>query len=307
LASLEAGEVDLDQAVDSYLSHLKVERRLSPNTLSAYASDLRLFVDHCSRAGRTHAGAVAPLDVIAFLKHRLERDRIGVRTQARNLVAIRGLYRHLRAERRLELDPTAELRLPRARRPLPVVLSAAEVVCLLDAPDPSRPRGLRDRAMLELLYATGLRVSELVRLKLREVNLEAGFVVALGKGGKQRVVPLGDVARERVASYLAEVRPGWLRGHRPSDVLFLTERGRGMTRQGFWKLLRVHAVAAGITKRLSPHKIRHSFATHLIEGGADLRAVQAMLGHADIATTEVYTHVRPGRLAEVVRKHHPRA
>jgi integrase/recombinase XerD len=301
-----SGPLDLDAAVDGFLDHLKIEKRLAPNTLEAYGGDLKRFVDFCEARGLRAAGRVTAPDILAFLRARLDRDRAGVRTQARNLVTLRGLFRHLRSERLIDGDPTAEISLPRAGRKLPALLTAREVERLLAAPDPRSPRGLRDAAMLETLYATGLRVSELVRLRTASVNLEAGFVNTTGKGGKQRVVPIGDVARRRVAEYLAEAR-GRLLGRRASEALFVTLRGGAMTRQGFWVLLRRYAVAAGIPRAISPHQLRHSFATHLLEGGADLRAVQAMLGHADISTTEIYTHVERRRLREVVRKHHPRA
>ena len=294
----------LDHAIDAFLGHLKVERRLARNTLSAYAGDLSVFAEVCERRGVTAAERVAPTDVLAFLRARLEAGA-SARTQARNLVAVRGLYRYLRAERRVEADPTADLALPRIGRKLPSFLGPKEVEALLSAPDPRTPRGLRDQAMLETLYATGLRVSELVRLGVSEVNLEAGFVIALGKGQKQRAVPLGDLARGAITRYLATARPVLL-GRRASSALFVTRRGRAMTRQGFWKLLGAYARVAGIRKPLSPHTLRHSFATHLLEGGADLRSVQTMLGHADIATTEIYTHVQRARLREVIARHHPR-
>jgi len=291
----------LDEACDLFLTYLKVEKRLAPKTVEAYATDLRQFREQVDK----DAGKVTGADVLAFLRKQLDGGA-GVRTQARKLVALRGLFRHLRAERYIDGDPTGDIDLPRFGRKLPVVLTREEVIRLIEAPDTKTLRGVRDRAMLETLYATGLRVSELVKLRTTEVNLEAGFVVTTGKGGKQRAVPMGDVARRCIAEY----REGWPKDQidrpRRSEALFLTNRGRGMTRQAFWKLIRKYAVAAGITKSLSPHKLRHSFATHLLEGGADLRAVQAMLGHSDIATTEIYTHVRRDRLRSVVEKHHPR-
>ena len=289
--------MDLDEACDVFLTYLKVEKRLGAKTVEAYATDLRQFREACSKDAKSVTGA----DVLAFLRKQVD-EGAGVRTQARKLVALRGLFRHLRAERYIDGDPTGDIDLPRFGRKLPVVLSREEVIRLIEAPDGKTLRGARDRAMLETLYATGLRVSELVKLKVTEVNLEAGFLVTTGKGGKQRAVPMGDVARRCITEY----REQWKDKPRRGEALFLTNRGRGMTRQAFWKLIRKYALVAGIKKPLSPHKLRHSFATHLLEGGADLRAVQAMLGHSDIATTEIYTHVRRDRLRSIVEKHHPR-
>jgi integrase/recombinase XerD len=216
------------------------------------------------------------------------------------------MFKHLRAERYVPLDPTAEIDLPQLDRRLPTALSLDEVERLLGAPDVKTPRGLRDAAMLETLYATGLRVSELVLLGLADVNLADHFLIAMGKGKKQRVVPLGEAAAARLRSYCAEARPVFDRG-RNAPALFLTHRGRPMTRQNFWKLLLGHARKVGIPRAISPHQLRHSFATHLLERGADLRAVQAMLGHADIATTQIYTHMSTSRLREIHRRNHPRA
>jgi integrase/recombinase XerD len=295
----------LDTGIDLYLDHLKVERGLSRNTLEAYGRDLAKFRAWCEKQGLDEAGAVEGRHVLAYLVA-LAEGKLAVRSQARNLVAIRGLYRHLRAERHVAADPAAETELPRLGRPLPEVLTAEEVGRLLEAPDPRSARGLRDAAMLETLYATGLRVSELVALRLSDVNLAEGYLSTVGKGKKQRLVPMGDQARARVEEYLGRARPTFDRG-RNAAALFLTHRGRAMTRQGFWKLLRGYAALAGIRKQISPHKLRHSFATHLLERGADLRAVQAMLGHADIGTTQVYTHLSRARLRQVYKLHHPRA
>jgi integrase/recombinase XerD len=295
----------LDQAIDLHLEHLKVERGLSRNTLEAYAHDLGHFRRWCAAERLDEAGAVESRHVLAYLVA-LAARKLAVRSQARALVSLRGLYRHLRAERHVERDPTAEVELPRLGRPLPEVLTVEEVDRLLGAPDGRTVRGLRDQAMLETLYATGLRVSELVCLRLGDINLDDGYLSTVGKGKKQRLVPMGDQARARVREYLERARPALDRG-RNVAALFLTHRGRPMTRQGFWKLLRGYAVAAGVRRPISPHKLRHSFATHLLERGADLRAVQAMLGHADIGTTQVYTHLSNARLREVYKLHHPRA
>jgi integrase/recombinase XerD len=295
----------LDSAIDLFLDYVKVERGLSRNTVEAYARDLAKFRRFCATQSLDDANAVEVLHLRRFIEA-LARDKMAARSQARNLVALRQLFRHLRAERHLERDPTAELELPRIGRTLPVTLTLREVEDLLSQPRIQTARGLRDAAMLETLYATGLRVSELVRLRQIDVNLEEQFLSTVGKGRKQRLVPLGGRARDRIREYLATARPSLLHG-RVSPSLFVTHHGRAITRQGFWKLLAAYARAAGIKKRLSPHKLRHSFATHLVERGADLRAVQAMLGHADIGTTQIYTHVSREHLRAVVKKHHPRA
>jgi integrase/recombinase XerD len=307
----------LDAAVDLFLDHVKVERGLSPNTVAAYARDLtklRAFLGlHCAaRRGRGPGGlgeveatAVEARHLFAFAVE-LGKSGLAVRSQARHVVAVRQLFRWLRLERHIATDPSADMALPRLGRPLPSVLSVEEVARLLLAPDQTTPRGLRDAAMLETLYATGLRVSELVRLKLSEIDLHAGFVSTVGKGRKQRLVPLGDQAIAMLKRYLAESRPRFDKG-RNHAALFLTHLGRSMTRQGFWKLLVGYGRRAEIKKPLSPHKLRHSFATHLLENGADLRAVQAMLGHADVGTTQIYTHLSNRRVKDVFRAHHPRA
>jgi integrase/recombinase XerD len=298
--------VELDAAIDLYLVHLRVERNLAKNTLESYARDLRQLADHLG-AGAGLA-ALTPAALTAFFAARA-RAGLSARSRARELSAIRGLTRYLRAERYLDADPALTLDAPRVARALPVVLSVADVDRILAAPDRSTPRGLRDAAMIETMYATGLRVSELCTLEQRDVVVDRmgkGFLRATGKGRKQRVVPLGQVATDLLERYLAEARPALL-GHRVSDVLFPGRGGRRMSRSGFWKLLGRYVRAAGVRGAISPHKLRHSFATHLLERGADLRAVQAMLGHADIATTQIYTHVSRARLVELYRKHHPRA
>jgi len=298
-----ARRLALDEGVDLYLDHLKVERGLSKNTLEAYGRDLARFTTFVAERGRIHVDDVTPLDVTEFLLALSES--LSARSRARTLVAVRQWCKHLVAERWLDADPAELIESPKTAKRLPGVLGEDAVGRLIAAPGDT-PRGRRDAAMIELTYASGLRVSELVALPLADVNLNAGYVRVTGKGGKTRLVPLGEAARDRIMKYIAEDR-------RPKDpaqrALFLTDRGRPMTRQGFWKLLRRYARAAGVRLpggEVSPHKLRHSFATHLVERGADLRAVQAMLGHADISTTEVYTHVSKARMIEQARKH-PRA
>jgi integrase/recombinase XerD len=236
----------------------------------------------------------------------LNERKLSARSQARRLVALRQLFKFLKGERIITADPTEDVDLPRFGRKLPDYLTIAEVDNLLAAPDRRTPRGGRDGAMIETLYATGLRVSELCKLRLRDLNFDAGYLMAVGKGRKERLVPVGEVALESIRTYVDTIRATFL-GARAADTLFLTHHGRAMTRQGFWKLLGRYAVVAGIRKRISPHKLRHSFATHLVERGADLRSVQAMLGHADIGTTEIYTHVSRRHLRSVYDRFHPRA
>ena len=293
-----------DVAIQQFLDHLKVERELAPATVAAYGQDLAAFAAFVRARGVADAPAVQPTHVLDHLV-KLTDDKISARSQARRLVALRQFFRFLKAERLCELNPTEDIDLPRFGRKLPQFLTVDEVDRLLAAPDRRHARGVRDAAMLETLYATGLRVSELVRLRLGDVNFDAGYLVAFGKGKKERLVPLGEVAIVGVRSYLETSRATFARG--ATDTLFLTQRGKAMTRQGFWKLISRYAVAAGIRKRISPHKLRHSFATHLVERGADLRAVQAMLGHVDIGTTEIYTHLSRGHLRGVYDKFHPRA
>jgi integrase/recombinase XerD len=299
------GALPLDRAIDLFLDHVKIEKGLTPNTVEAYARDLARFRDFCAKKRVDDATAVTEQLVVDFLLD-LSRHELAIRSQARNLVSVRGLFKLLRAERHVERDVTQQIELPRLPRRLPEVLTLDEVERLLAAPDLTTPRGLRDGAMIEVLYATGLRVSELVAVGLADVNLAAGYLSTMGKGRKQRLVPFGEKARDRVQRYLAEGRPRLAR-ERVRAALFLTGRGEAMTRQGFWKLLKRYALAADIRKPISPHKLRHSFATHLLERGADLRAVQAMLGHADISTTQIYTHLSRIHLREIYDKHHPRA
>jgi integrase/recombinase XerD len=296
-----------DVAIQQFLDHLKVERELSVATLEAYGRDLAAFAKFAGERKLTEATAVRTIDVLDYLAHLTEKS-LAARSQARRLIALRQLFRFLKAERLCATDPTEEVDLPRFGQRLPEFLTVAEVDRLMAAPPRATDRGARDAAMLETLYATGLRVSELVKLRLGDINFDAGYLIALGKGKKERLVPLGEVAMATLRQYVDGPRARFLRpGARATDALFLTRLGRPMTRQGFWKLLGQYSVAAGIRKAISPHKLRHSFATHLVERGADLRAVQAMLGHADIGTTEIYTHLSRAHLRAVYDKFHPRA
>lgn len=295
--------MELDLAIDQYLDHIKIERNLAPNSVEAYARDLAKFRAFCADIKVHVLGEVSGPIVLQFLIH-LSLSKVAVRTQARNLIALRGLFKYLRAERLADVDPCSAVDLPKLGRKLPAVLSEEEVDRLLAAPDRSTKLGLRNAAMLELLYATGLRVTELCRVRNDAINLEAGYLSTMGKGRKQRMVPVGEEAVTVIQEYRAQSRPEL--DKKRSDYLFLSNRGGPMTRQGFWKLLGKLARQAGVFKEISPHTLRHSFATHLLQRGADLRAVQAMLGHADISTTQIYTHVSRRHLSEAHRRHHPR-
>jgi integrase/recombinase XerD len=295
----------LSPLLDSFLAYLHAERGLAARTVEAYATDLAEYLAELQQRGVHSAESITAAHVNQHLGALAARG-LSARSRARHLASLRVFHRFLVAERHLVDDATALVETPRMARRLPVTLSLAEVEALLDAPRLQTPEGLRDRAMLALLYATGLRVSELVSLPVEALRLDAGFLVARGKGSKERVVPVGNRALEAVRSYLAHGRMELLRG-RSAGALFVTRRGTSFTRQGFWKLLCRYARAAGIRKRVSPHKLRHSFATHLVERGADLRSVQAMLGHADLATTQIYTHVDATRLRGVYDRAHPRS
>ena len=290
--------------IDAYLDHLRVERALAPATVTSYATDLAKLATHLERA--SEGAPVEALDRTAVARWIASLGQAGLssRSMARHLSALRGLVKFLLRERVLSDDPCALIDRPRIGRRLPHVLSIEEVRSVLDKPDPSTFRGARDRAMLYLLYAAGLRVSELCGLRVFDLDRTRGVVRALGKGQKQRLVPVGEPALEALDVYLA-LRETKLKA--PSDVLFFARQGKAITRQGFFKIIVKCARAAGISKPSSPHKMRHSFATHLLAGGADLRSVQAMLGHADIATTEIYTHVAVDQVKRAHRASHPRA
>ncbi len=299
----------LDAGIQQFLDHVKVERELSPATVEAYGRDLAAFARFAAGRKVTTPTAVRTIDVLEYLVH-LGGRALTSRSQARRLIALRQFFRFCKAERLCEVNPTEEVELPRFGQRLPEFLSVDEIDLLLGAPDRSTQRGARDAAMLEVLYATGLRVSELVKLRTGAVNFEAGYLTALGKGKKERVVPIGESALAALRHYLEQARGHFLRpgaAAKDAEALFLTRLGRPMSRQAFWKLLVGYATAVGIRKAISPHKLRHSFATHLVERGADLRSVQAMLGHADIGTTEIYTHVSRQHLRSVYDRFHPRA
>ncbi len=289
--------------VERFLDALWMERGLSRNTLAAYRQDLLALAAWLAGEGNRLLAADHG-DLQRYLAHR-HATGAKARTAARGLSSLRRFYRHLLREGQLRVDPTALIGTPKLPRPLPGTLSEEEVERLLQAPDPGTALGLRDRAMLELLYATGLRVTELVELRVDQVSMAQGVVRVLGKGSKERLVPLGEEALQWLQRYGEEARPGLAAGH-GGDRLFLSRRGEGMTRQAFWYRVRTHARQAGIQRHLSPHTLRHAFATHLLNHGADLRVVQMLLGHSDLSTTQIYTHVARERLKQLHARHHPR-
>jgi integrase/recombinase XerD len=294
-----------EEIIDSFLHYLAVEKGLARNTLEAYSRDLNTYLSFLEAEGISSLAQTSKVTVMAFVQ-RLQKQGLSARSITRALVALRGLYRYLAQEGHLEVNPLEDMELPRLPPPLPHVLTLQDIERLLAEPDVETPRGIRDGAMLELLYATGMRVSELVDLSTSGLNLEVGFVTVRGKGAKERIVPIGEMAMERARAYLEQARPVLLKG-KESPYLFVNNRGTRLSRQGFWKILKQYALLAGITKRITPHTLRHSFATHLLERGADLRFIQAMLGHVDISTTQVYTHVNQEYLKQLHRRFHPRA
>jgi integrase/recombinase XerD len=292
--------------VDDYLAHLRYERRLADHTIESYARDLNDLVQYAAGSERG-CEQLSRRDLEAFVRALMSEGR-SPRSVARMVAAFRGFYRYLHRHNHVTDNPAIDLQAPRAWKVLPKFLSLNDVDRLMQLPDVSTARGLRDRALIELLYATGLRVSELLALRPQDLHLDASYLTTTGKGRKQRIVPVGDEAASWVARYVAEARPQLL-GKRRSPRLFVNARGGGpgITRVGFWKILKQYAKGIGLARQISPHVLRHSFATHLLERGADLRAIQMMLGHADLSTTQIYTHVLDARLRTLYDKFHPRA
>ena len=290
--------------LDQFLHYLTVEKGLSRNTIEAYGHDLDRFLGYLKEMGIEDLARVGKFDVRAFLLV-LKKQDLSTRTVARNLAVLRTFFRFLIQEGILKANPVEELESPKMGRTLPEILTLREVERLLEEPKVGTSLGVRDRAMLEMLYAAGMRVSELVELPLNQVNLEGGYVLLYGKGSKERVVPIGQEALKWVTLYLKTVR-GKLTREKESPFLFLNRSGKAMSRQRFWQSIKAYGLKAGIRKRITPHLLRHSFASHLLEGGADLRSVQMMLGHSDISTTQIYTHVTGERLKKTHQRHHPR-
>ena len=294
----------MDQILDQYLHYLIIEKGLSKNTIEAYRHGLNRFFDHLRRKGIQEIGNVGKFDIRAFLLA-LKGKGLSTKTVVRDLVAIRTFFQFLIQEEILEANPVEEIESPKMAKTLPEILTLKEVEQLLGQPDLRTPLGVRDRAMLEVLYATGMRVSELVQLPTNQVNLESGYVVIYGKGSKERMVPIGREAMKWITLYLQTARQRLTKG-KESNFLFINRSGRGMSRQRFWKNIKTYGLKAGLRKRITPHLLRHSFASHLLERGADLRSVQMMLGHVDISTTQIYTHVTGERLKKIHQRYHPR-
>jgi len=294
----------LDIFVDQYINYLVFEKGLSEKTVESYSSDLSKYLQFLKQKG---VNDITQTDTPLILKHliALRESGLGSKSCARHLITLRGFHKFLTQEKILEFDPAKLVDLPKSGLKLPDVLSVSEVNLILNIPDSNTPLGKRNSAMLELLYAAGLRVSELVNLKFLDVNLEACFVRVMGKGSKERIVPFGLYAKNKIDDYISNSRSLILK-HHISKYLFVARAGKPMTRQGFWKLLKQYVKQAGIKKKVTPHSLRHSFASHLLEGGADLRTVQVMLGHVDISSTQIYTHVARDHLRKIHEKYHPR-
>lgn len=297
----------MEERIKSFLHFLIVEKRLAQNTIMSYERDLKSYIHYLKEVESievlNHVQRVHIVHFLSFLKDQGKSSK----TIARHIASIRAFHQFLLRDKTADQDPTVHLEIPKSERALPKVLSLQEVETLLEAPKLHDHYGLRDKAMLELLYATGIRVSELIGMDVDHINLPMGFVRCIGKGDKERIIPIGRTAAEAVKQYLHIGRPLFISKNHGDPALFLNHQGKRLTRQGFWKILKKLAMEAGINKELTPHTLRHSFATHLIENGADLRAVQEMLGHADISTTQIYTNVAKTKLTDVYRKFHPRA
>ena len=289
--------------IDSYLAYLRDVRRMSPNTIESYARDLAGLAAFAEKLGR-EVGSLERRDLEAFVRS-LMASGLSPRSTARAVACVRGFYKFAAVEQQLDASPADDLRAPRAWAALPKFLDLEEVDRLLAQPDTATPRGLRDKALVSVLYATGLRVSELISLKLSNLHLDEGYLTCVGKGDKERIVPVGQDATDWLRRYMSESRPRLAASG--SRWLFVNARGTPLSRVGFWKLLKEYGIKAGISRAISPHVLRHSFATHLLDRGADLRAIQMMLGHADLSTTQIYTHVLEARLRAVYDRFHPRA
>ncbi|SDD36972.1 site-specific tyrosine recombinase XerD [Sporomusa acidovorans] len=295
----------MESYVNEFINYLAVERGLAQNTLESYGRDLRQFHTFLQNSQLDFIRNSNRETILSYLNNLQMKGR-AVSTISRNLAAIKSFYQYLVRERHIDKDPAVNLESPKLEKKLPKILTIAEVEELLKQPNSLQPTGLRDKAMLELLYATGIRVSELINLNISDVNLDMGYIKCYGKGAKERIVPLGSIAAKCVQEYINKGRSKLVRTYEEPS-LFVNHHGNRLTRQGFWKIIKKYAMEANITKEITPHTLRHSFATHLLENGADLRSVQEMLGHADISTTQIYTHVTKNHLKEVYDKTHPRA
>ncbi|MCF8009704.1 MAG: site-specific tyrosine recombinase XerD [Clostridiales bacterium] len=295
----------MDKYLSMFLDYLTVERGLSINTIQSYKTDIEQFIYYCKQQDKNRVDSFNH-SILTFYLLYLRKNGKAPTTVSRHLASLKGFCRFLLNEGVIEHDPTVNFDSPRLKQRLPSILSPGEIDKLLTQPDTGKYAGIRDKAMLELLYATGLRVSEMIWLNNEHVNLEHGYVRCLGKGSKERMIPLGDIAVTSISNYITRARNKLTRG-KPVFALFVNQHGKRLTRQGFWKILKKYSYQAGIKKTITPHTFRHSFATHMLENGADLRSVQEMLGHADITTTQIYTHLTNTRLKKIYSKTHPRA
>jgi len=296
----------MNELLDLFFAYITIEKGLSTNTLSAYSSDLLELSEYLKARGVSRWEDVSREHILGYMEWMGTERNLSNRSKSRRLAATRSFFNFVENRREIDRNPAERVSFPKARASLPKVLSSAEIERLLNLPDTNLPLGQRDKAMLELLYATGLRVSELTELSVGQVHLNPGYVVVYGKGDKERLVPLGEPAVDALAAYLAAGRGLLLSSRLTAEEVFLNSRGQKLTRQGVWKIIKRYAALARIRQNLTPHMLRHSFATHLLENGADLRSLQAMLGHADISTTQIYTHVARARLKEIHGKYHPR-
>ncbi|WP_020587665.1 site-specific tyrosine recombinase XerD [Desulfobacter curvatus] len=292
------------ELVDTYMDHLTIEKGLSANSITAYGTDLASYLNYLSDNGIEDFGDADTAAILGWLVY-LTRQGLSAKSRARYLISLRGFYKYLTAEKLISVNPLKDIDIPKTGRHLPSVISVNEVESLLNACDITTPKGQRNLAMMEIMYGAGLRVSELVFLKVVDVNLDAGLVRVMGKGAKERIVPIGSKAKDAARIWLDQGRPLALK-QLSSDFLFVARAGKPMTRQAFWKIIKKYALVAGIARPISPHTLRHSFATHMIEGGADLRSVQTMLGHSDISSTQIYTHISRDYLIKMHQEFHPR-
>ncbi|MGZ3608019.1 MAG: site-specific tyrosine recombinase XerD [Syntrophales bacterium] len=294
----------MNDLIDEYLNFLAVEKGVSRLTIEAYSHDLNRFVSLLQSRGIQNAVEVTPDEIISYLE-KVKKDGLNVRSVNRGLAAVRGFFKFLLREKRINANPVANIGLAKVWARLPDTLSKEEMNLLLAQPGTKNPAAMRDTAMMELMYATGIRVSEIITLTMNSINWQVGYLIVMGKGGKERIVPIGRSAYNCLSEYVNHGRPKLIKDRR-SNILFLNRSGEGLTRQGFWKIVRRYVLRTGLNKKVHPHTFRHSFASHLLEGGADLRSVQIMLGHADIATTEIYTHITRERLKSIHKRYHPR-
>jgi integrase/recombinase XerD len=294
----------MDDLIDEYINYLLIEKGCSPHTIEAYSRDLRNFMAHIRAGGSSQMQQVTPEMVLSHLAEQREKGLCS-KSVNRSLAAVRGFYKFLIREGRLDRNPLANIEMAKGWMHLPDTLSREEMNRLLEQPDLAGAVAQRDKAMLELLYASGIRVSELIGLAMNSINWQVGYLLVMGKGGKERIVPVGRCAYDALNRYVENARPSLLK-KKQNNMLFLNKSGEGFTRQGFWKVVKKYAERVGLKQKVHPHTFRHSFATHLVEGGADLRSVQMMLGHADISTTQIYTHITRQRLKDIHRKYHPR-